>query len=117
MKRILFILIALITLLTSGLVSSVISTEMTKPFIIDVRTEEEWNNGHIEGSILIPYEQIGEKIDTVAKDTSQKIYVYCKTGRRSTIAKETLDKLGYKDVVNLGPLDDAAKTLKLKIVK
>ena len=117
MKRRLSIIFALIALLTSGLLSSVIAADVTKPFIIDVRTEEEWNNGHIEGAILIPYEQIGGKIGTIANDKLQKIYVYCRTGRRSTIAKETLDKLRYKDVVNLGPLEDAAKVLKLKIVK
>jgi phage shock protein E len=88
-----------------------------KPLIIDVRTEAEWNDGHIEGAILIPYELIGERIGATAKDKSMRIYVYCRSGRRSKIAKETLEKLSYKDVVNLGSLDDAAKTMKRKIVK
>ncbi len=72
--------------------------------------------GHLDGAILIPYKEIGERIGAVAPDKSQRIYVYCRTGHRSQIAKETLEKLGYKDVVNLGSLEDAAKTLKLKIV-
>ncbi len=88
-----------------------------KPLIIDVRTEAEWNDGHIEGAILIPYALIGEKIETVAKEKSNQIYVYCRSGRRSKIAKENLEKLGYKNVVNLGSLENAAKTMKLKIVK
>lgn len=88
-----------------------------KPLIIDVRTEAEWNEGHIEGAILIPYELIGEKIRAVAKDKTGRIYVYCRSGRRSQIAKETLEKLGYKDVVNLGSLEDAAKKMKRRIVK
>jgi phage shock protein E len=88
-----------------------------KPLIIDVRTDAEWKDGHIEGAILIPYDMIGEKTGTTAKDKSKRIYVYCRSGRRSKIAKETLGKLGYKDVVNLGSLEDAAKAMKLKIVK
>ena len=101
----------------ASLSSSAFANDMTKPIIIDARSDKEWNRGHLEGAVLIPYEQIGKSIGSVAKKKSQRIYVYCRTGRRSAIAKETLDKLGYKDVVNLGSLEDAAKILKLKIVK
>jgi len=99
------------------MVLSSFGADGVKPLIIDVRTEAEGNDGHIEGSILISYDLIGKRIGTVAKDKSKRIYVYCRSGRRSKIAKETLGKLGYKDVVNLGSLEDAAKTMKLKIVK
>lgn len=101
----------------AGLSSLSLAAHVSKPLIIDVRTVEEWNNGHIEGAILIPYDQIAEKIGSVAKDKKQKIYVYCRTGRRSTLAKETLEKLGYQEVVNLGSLGDAAGILKRKIVR
>ena len=87
------------------------------PLIIDVRTQAEWNDGHVEGAILIPYQLIREKIGTIAKDKSERIYVYCQSGKRAQIAKESLEKLGYKDVVNLGSFEDAAKTMKRKIVK
>jgi phage shock protein E len=60
---------------------------------------------------------ISKRIGTVAKDKSRRIYVYCQSGRRSQIAKENLEKLRYKDVVNLGSLEDAAKMMKLKIVR
>jgi phage shock protein E len=60
---------------------------------------------------------IGKRIGTVVKDKSKRIYLYCRSGRRSRIAKETLEKIGYKDVLNLGSLEDAAKTMKTKIVK
>lgn len=109
--------LALIIMVVAGFALPAFGSSVAKPFIIDVRTEEEWNNGHIEGAVLIPYDQIGEKIGTIVRDKSQKIYVYCRTGRRSQIAKETLNKLGYKDVVNLGSLEDAARILKKKIVK
>ncbi len=115
MKKLLFFLVAAVVAM--GMVSSSFGADGEKPLIIDVRTEAEWNNGHLEGAVLIPYDVIGEKIGAVAKEKSKRIYVYCRTGRRSKIAKEALEKLGYKDVVNLGSLEDAAKALKRKIVK
>jgi phage shock protein E len=115
MKKLLFFLVAAGMVL--GMALTTFGADGEKPFVIDVRTEAEWNNGHLEGAILIPYDVIGEKIGTVANDKSGRIYVYCRSGRRSQIAKETLEKLGYKDVRNLGSLEDAAKTMKRKIVK
>ena len=107
-------------LVTAGMVlvmaSSPFGAEGLKPLIIDVRTEAEWNDGHIEGAILIPYELIGERIGTMTKDKSSRIHVYCRTGRRSQIAKTSLEKLGYKNVVNLGSLEDAAQKMKRRIV-
>lgn len=113
-KFFLFLMIAGIVLVMSAPSFGVAGE---KPLIIDVRTEAEWNDGHIEGAVLIPYELIGGRIGRVAKDKSMLIYVYCRSGRRSQIAKETLEKLHYKDVVNLGSLEDAAKMLKRNIVK
>ena len=115
MKKILFFLAAAGVVLGMALTSFGANGE--KPLVIDVRTEAEWNNGHMEGAVLIPYNVIGEKIGSVAKDKSKRIYVYCHSGRRSQIAKGTLEKLGYKDVKNLGSLEDAAKTMKGKIIK
>jgi phage shock protein E len=116
MKKILFFLI--VVLMFSGMALSSFGADgIIKPLVIDVRTEAEWSNGHLEGAILIPYNLIGEKIGIVAKDKSKRIFVYCRSGRRSQIAKETLTKMGYKDVQNLGSLEDAAKTMKLKNIK
>src|SRR5512133_2168204 len=115
MKRVFSLLV--LAAVVFGMVSSSIGADGEKPLVIDVRTEAEWNSGHVEGAILIPYDVIGGKIEAVAKDKSKRIYVYCRTGRRSGIAKNTLEKLGYKDVVNLGSPEDAAKALKRKIVK
>ena len=115
MKKFFFLLAAVGMVLGIALPS--FGADGVKPLIIDVRTEAEWSDGHLEGAILIPYESIGEKIGAVAKDKSSRIYVYCRSGRRAQIAKETLAKLHYKDVVNLGSLKDAARTMKRKIVK
>jgi phage shock protein E len=115
MKRVFLWLMVAVTALTIAFPSY--SADESHPLIIDVRTEAEWNAGHIEGAILIPYESIGARIGAVTKDQSKRIYVYCRSGRRSKIAKEGLEKLGYRDVVNLGSLEDAAKKMKRRIVK
>jgi phage shock protein E len=115
MKKILlaFIVIGLVF----GMGSPSLSAELSKPLIIDVRTEAEWKGGHIEGAVLIPYEKIEEKIEAIAKDKSQPIYLYCRTGRRSKIAEESLKKLGYKNIINLKTLENTAKVMKLNIIR
>jgi phage shock protein E len=108
--------LTLIIIIIAGFATTTFGDDTAKPVIIDVRTKWEWNLGHLDGAIRIPYKEIGEKIGDVVQNKSQRIYVYCRTGHRAQIAKETLEKLGYKDVVNLGSRDDAAETMKLKIV-
>jgi phage shock protein E len=100
----------------AGFALTTFGKDAAMPLVIDVRTVAEWDKGHLEGAVLIPYDQIGEKIGSVVKNKSQTIYVYCRTGHRAKIAKEALEKLGYKDIINLGSLEDAAKILKRKIV-
>ena len=115
MKKTGFLLLTIVLLMAMALPS--FGSEGKNLLVIDVRTEAEWNDGHLEGAILIPYDIIGEKIETVARDKATRIYVYCRTGRRSGIAKQTLETLGYKDVVNLGSMEEAAGKLKRKIRK
>lgn len=69
--------------------------------IIDVRTKEEYNESHVVNSLNIPYDEIDSKIDI---DKDKVIFVYCKSGRRSSIAYDTLTNLGYK-VYDLGAYD------------
>lgn len=87
------------------------------PLLIDVRTEAEWKEGHLDGAILIPYEKIGETITAIAPDKKRKIQLYCRSGRRSGIALDTLKKLGYDDVSNYGSVKDASEKLKIQVVK
>jgi len=74
---------------------------------IDVRTAEEYAAGHVSQAINIPYEQIAARIPEVTEDKDAVIYLYCRSGRRSGIAKDTLDRLGYRNVVNIGGLKEA----------
>lgn len=87
------------------------------PVIVDVRTVAEWNEGHLEGAVLIPHDKIEEGIGAVAPDKKTKIYLYCRSGRRTGIALETLKKAGYQEVISLDTLGNAAKVLRKPIVK
>lgn len=69
--------------------------------IIDVRSKQEYDEGHIDGAILIPEYEIKEKIEEIVKNKEEKILVYCSSGTRSKIAQEELIKKGYKNVYNL----------------
>ena len=74
--------------------------------ILDVREQYEFDEGHIEGAILIPYTEIAEKAEGVLNDKDQLILVYCRSGRRSKIAAEELVKLGYTNVKEFGGIID-----------
>lgn len=76
--------------------------ETEEYIIIDVRTKEEYEEGHIANAINVPYDEIDSTID-ITKDTV--IFVYCKSGNRSTKAYNALKKLGY-EVYNLGAYDN-----------
>lgn len=80
-----------------------------KIFWIDVREADEYAAGHYSESVHIPYESIMGRISEVTDDKGADIRVYCRTGRRSGVAQETLQKLGYTRVVNEGGLDDVLK--------
>lgn len=77
-----------------------------KPVIIDVRSDQEFNQGHFDGALHMPYEQIDSMIGDRVQDKDTPIVVYCKSGRRAGIAADTLAELGYSDVENAGGLDD-----------
>ncbi|MCA1929665.1 rhodanese-like domain-containing protein [Rheinheimera sp.] len=72
---------------------------------IDVRTAEEFQAGHLEGAINIPYDEIAERIEAVGADKSAEIKLYCRSGRRSGIALETLRSMGYNNASNAGAYD------------
>ncbi len=74
--------------------------------IIDARTTEEFAQGHIENSILIPEYEIADRAEKELPDKEQLILVYCRSGRRSKIASEELVKLGYTNVKEFGGIID-----------
>ena len=76
---------------------------------IDVRTPTEFEAGHVEGAIRIPWDGIEKGVTELglAKDTP--IYLYCGSGGRSGKAKERLDALQFTEVTNAGGLDEARR--------
>lgn len=85
--------------------------------LIDVRTIDEYKEGYITGAVNIPYDSIENKISNVTQQKNTPIYLYCRSGRRSAIAKAALEKIGFNDVTDLGGFSDAQNTLALPIVK
>ena len=74
--------------------------------ILDVRTQEEYDQGHIPGAIVISHEEIMENAEEVLTDKEQLILVYCRSGRRSKIAAEALVELGYTNIKEFGGIID-----------
>ena len=74
--------------------------------ILDVRTQEEYDQGHIPGAIVISHEKISEKAEEVLTDKDQLILVYCRSGRRSKLAAEALVELGYTNIKEFGGIID-----------
>ncbi len=74
--------------------------------ILDVRTQEEYDEGHIPGAILIPDYEIKERAEEELTDKDQLILVYCRSGRRSKIAAEALVELGYTNIKEFGGIID-----------
>lgn len=116
-STVLSIILLLLMLGVPALGGEVADSFEGKSLLIDVRTLDEWNAGHLQGAILIPYERIGAEISAVTTDKKTKINLYCRSGRRSGIGLESLKQLGYEDVTNLGSLENAAKILGRPIVK
>ncbi len=74
--------------------------------LLDVRRPDEFSAGHIAGAINIPNESIGDAEISALPHKDQRIYVYCRSGRRSKEASEKLVKLGYTNIVEIGGILD-----------
>jgi rhodanese-related sulfurtransferase len=74
--------------------------------ILDTRTQQEYDESHIPGAILIPYDEVPEKAEGILTDKNQLILVYCRSGRRSKLAAEDLVKLGYTNIKEFGGILD-----------
>ncbi len=74
--------------------------------ILDTRTQDEYETGHIPGAIVISHEEIKEKAEAVLSDKDQLILVYCRSGRRSKLAAQDLVDLGYTNVKEFGGIID-----------
>ncbi len=122
MKKLILILLAVMLLTACGqdkkneqeTVYMTISAEKAKQImdseegyvILDVRTQEEYDEGHIPGAIVIPLAEIEDRAEEELTDKDQLILVYCRSGRRSKMAAEALVQLGYTNIKEFGGILD-----------
>ena len=103
-------LIALIVAVSPSCVSdsSVASTAAVERsgVWIDARGAGEFADGHLDGAVNIPHDQVGERIAEIASEKDTEIHVYCRSGRRSGVALKTLEEMGYTNVTNEGGYAD-----------
>jgi rhodanese-related sulfurtransferase len=84
--------------------------------VIDVRTPEEYNAGHLEGALLIPVE-VGDFVGSISElDREGNYIIYCRTGRRADVAIQQMTELGFKNMTNLGSLENAAAVTQIPVV-
>lgn len=84
------------------IMQSEIKSLMSKgAILIDVRSPQEYNEGHLDNSILLPEYEILKKIEDIIPNKNTKIILYCSSGTRSKKAQEELEKIGYKNVYNV----------------
>lgn len=74
--------------------------------ILDVRTLEEYKEGHIKNSTLIPLDELESIIEDVIPDKKTKILVYCRSGNRSNTAVKKLATMGYINAFDFGGIND-----------
>lgn len=92
------------TMITQEQAKKIMDTE-SGYVILDVRTVEEYESGHIPNAILLPYDEIPERAESVLKDKTQKILVYCRSGNRSKTGSSYLVDLGYTNVYEFGGIN------------
>lgn len=122
MKKLLFLLLGVMLLTACGQTAETvqeavfvsITAEEAKEImdtgdgfvILDVRTQEEYDEGHVPGAILIPNTEIENRAEEELPDKAQLILVYCRSGRRSKLAAQILADLGYTNVKEFGGILD-----------
>lgn len=74
------------------------SQEADAPMLLDVRTVEEFADGHIPGAKLIPHDQLASRLTDVKISKNEPLVVYCRSGRRAGLAVETLAAAGFKQI-------------------
>ena len=82
--------------------------------VIDVRTMDEWNSGHLESAIHIEWQNITSIQSNIPKN--EEIYLYCRSGNRSGKATKILLDAGYTNVINAGSIEEASSLLDINII-
>jgi len=75
--------------------------DLTDAIFVDVREQDEWDEGHIPGALYLGRGNLESRIETAVPDKARPIVVYCAAGNRSVFATKTLEALGYENVSSL----------------
>ena len=127
MKKILLVFLMIVAMLASGCAANqepgtdtdatgviMINAEDAKGrldseegiILVDVRTPEEFRDGHIPGAILLPVDDISTNAETVIPDKEATYFIYCRSGNRSAAAADQLVEMGYQNIYDLGGIND-----------
>jgi len=85
--------------------------EKASTLVLDVRTPEEYQEGHLKQAVNIPIDDLETRIPGVVKDKTTPLLVHCQSGGRSARAKKKLEKMGYTQVKDLGSYENAKKAI------
>ncbi len=93
----------------SGLIPKKDAADLLKKgaIVIDVRTPEEFNSGHLSQAYNMPLDEVEDRVLRLVKDRGKVLLLHCQSGVRSKSAKERLESMGYKNVFNMGSYERA----------
>ena len=113
MKKLMKILFASMVLVGCGSSNNEVNINNAEEYakennikLIDVREPDEYAEGHLEGSTLVPLNELEDTIPLLIPNLNEEFIVYCRSGNRSGQAKELLEKQGYTNVINAGGVLD-----------
>ena len=89
-----------------------LADRLSRVLLLDVRTQEEFAEGRIPGAVLMPYDEIAARF--AEPDRARPIVVYCRSGRRSAVAAQTLRSMGYTNVADFGGISNWRGALERK---
>nr|WP_256835153.1 rhodanese-like domain-containing protein [Pseudomonas oleovorans] len=109
--RLILLLTSLFALLTAHAgevdqAAAISALQRSDSLLIDVRSAEEFAEGALPGAIRIGHEDIAAQIASAAPDKDRPLVLYCRSGRRSALAQQSLEEMGYSQVINAGAYDD-----------
>ncbi|MDG9759439.1 rhodanese-like domain-containing protein [Pseudomonas sediminis] len=117
--RLILLLTSLFALLTAhggeiDQAAAISALQRSDSLLIDVRSAEEFAEGALPGAIRIGHEDIAAQIASVAPDKDRPLVLYCRSGRRSAIAQQSLEEMGYRQVINAGAYEELRPLLEYR---
>jgi phage shock protein E len=99
------------TIVTTSLGLLVAFSALARDVVIDVRTAQEFQAGHVDGALNIPHTEIAQDIFKAKVNKDDHVILYCRSGNRSGIALKTLQGIGFTNAENYGGLEEAKRRL------